>query len=84
VIKERIRNYKENEKEIDFWVVKDPAFLNLAGMESLKSQIPTPAAAIVSTNPSFITWLKLRLEFVVTGEFESNDVASATASLATV
>lgn len=84
VITERIRNYQENEKEIDFWVVKDPAFLNLSGLESVKAQVPTPAAAIVSTNKSFIIWLKLRLEFVVTGEFESNDQASAIASLVSV
>jgi Protein of unknown function (DUF2488) len=84
VITERIRNYQENEKEIDFWVVKNPAFLNLSGLESVKAQVPTPAAAIVSTNKAFITWLKLRLEFVVTGEFESNDQASAIASLVSV
>jgi hypothetical protein len=84
VITERIRNYQENEKEIDFWVVKSPAFLNLSGLESVKAQVPTPAAAIVSTNKSFIVWLKLRLEFVITGEFESNDQASAIASLVSV
>jgi hypothetical protein len=84
VITERIRNYQENEKEIDFWVVKNPAFLNWSGLESVKAQVPTPAAAIVSTNKSFIIWLKLRLEFVITGEFESNDQASAIASLVSV
>jgi len=84
VIKERIRNYQENEKEIDFWVVKEPAFLSLPGLEGIKAQVPTPAAAIVSTNKSFITWLKLRLEFVITGEFEASDVTSATASLVSV
>ncbi len=84
VITERIRNYQEQEKEIDFWVVKDPAFLNFPGLESVKSQVPTPAAAIVSTNKAFITWLKLRLEFVITGEFESETVANAIASLVSV
>jgi Protein of unknown function (DUF2488) len=81
VITERIRNYQENEKEIDFWVVKDPAFLSFSGLESVKAQVPTPAAAIVSTNKSFITWLKLRLEFVITGEFEAETVANAIATL---
>jgi hypothetical protein len=84
VITERIRNYQENEKEIDFWVVKNPAFFNLAELADVKAQVPTPAAAIVSTNKSFIIWLKLRLEFVITGEFESNDQASAIASLVSV
>ena len=80
VIKERIRNYQENEKEIDFWVVKQPTFLDLPQLSQVKSQVPTPAAAIVSTNKSFITWLKLRLEFVIVGEFESSDLTTAIAS----
>ena len=80
VIKERIRNYQENEKEIDFWVVKQPTFLDLPQLSTVKSQVPTPAAAIVSINKSFITWLKLRLEFVIVGEFESADLATAIAS----
>ncbi len=84
VITERIRNYQEQEKEIDFWVVKAPAFLDFPGLEAVKAKVPTPAAAIVSTNKAFITWLKLRLEFVVTGEFEAENVASATASLVSV
>ncbi|MCY7407185.1 MAG: DUF2488 family protein, partial [Alkalinema sp. CAN_BIN05] len=49
-------------------------------LSATKSQVPTPAAAIVSTNKSFITWLKLRLEFVLVGEFEAADVTSAIAS----
>ena len=80
VIKERIRNYQENEKEIDFWVVKQPTFLEMPQLSTVKSQVPTPAAAIVSTNKSFITWLKLRLEFVIVGEFESPDLTTAIAS----
>lgn len=84
VIKERIRNYQENEKEIDFWVVKQPSFLELPELSAIKSQVPTPAAAIVSTNKSFITWLKLRLEFVMVGEFEAADVTRAIASGVTV
>ncbi|TAE54042.1 MAG: DUF2488 family protein, partial [Nostocales cyanobacterium] len=27
--------------------------------------------AIISTNSQFITWLKLRLEYVITGEFKA-------------
>ena len=26
ILKERIRNYKENKKEIDFWLLKNPLF----------------------------------------------------------
>ena len=71
VIEERIRNYKERDKEIDFWFIKQPAFLEAPEMESIKTQIPQPAAAVVTTNKQLATWLKLRLEYVLTGEFEA-------------
>ncbi|HEY9812188.1 MAG TPA: MgPME-cyclase complex family protein [Candidatus Sericytochromatia bacterium] len=71
VLKERTRNYHEQEKEIDFWLVKQPAFIEAPAMAAVKAKCPQPAAAIISTNPQFITWLKLRLEFVATGEFQA-------------
>jgi len=71
VLKERTRYYQEQEKEIDFWLVRQPAFLDAPELADIKAQCPTPAAALVSTNPNFINWLKLRLEFVVTGSFQA-------------
>ncbi len=71
VLRERTRNYQENGKDVDFWLIKQPAFLEAPAMSAIKQKCPQPAAAIVSTNPQFITWLKLRLEFVLTGEFEA-------------
>ena len=70
VFKERIRYYHEQEKEIDFWLVKQPAFLEAPEMAQLKAKCPQPAVAVISTNPQFITWLKLRLEYVITGNFK--------------
>ncbi len=86
VLKERTRYYHEQEKEVDFWLVKQPAFLETTAMSEIKAKCPQPAAAVVSTNPQFITWLKLRLEYVVTGEFQapSSEIPDALASLATV
>ena len=69
VLRERTRDYHEKEKEIDFWLVKQPAFLSASQMQEIKNKCPQPAVAIISTNPQFITWLKLRLEYVLTGEF---------------
>lgn len=69
VLKERRRNYGEKNQEIDFWLVEEPAFLNAPEMSQIKSKCPQPAAAIISTNQQFITWLKLRLEYVITGSF---------------
>ena len=71
VIEERIRNYKERNKEIDFWLIKQPAFLEAPEMASVKSKIPQPAAAVVTTNKQLATWLKLRLEYVLSGEFNA-------------
>lgn len=85
-LKERTRNYHEQEKEIDFWLVIQPAFLEAPEMAKVKQECPQPAAAIISTNPQFITWLKLRLEFVKTGEFQAPSVTipDPLASLASV
>ncbi len=86
VLRERTRNYREQEKEIDFWLVKQPAFLEAPQMAQVKQECPQPSAAVVSTNAQFITWLKLRLEFVKTGEFQapSEEIPDPLASLASV
>ncbi len=88
VLKERTRNYHEREKEIDFWLVKQPAFLAAPELANVKANAPPPEAcvAIISTNPQFISWLKLRLEFVLTGEFQapSDSIPDPLASFATV
>lgn len=86
VLKERTRNYHEQEKEIDFWLVKQPAFLEAPEMAAIKSQCPQPSVAVISTNSQFITWLKLRLEFVLSGEFQApcQSIPNPLASLASV
>jgi len=70
ILKERMRNYKENNKEIDFWLLKNPSFLQTTQFADLKAKIPSPPAVVISTDKKFITFLKLRLEFVAVGEFE--------------
>ena len=70
ILKERMRNYKENNKEIDFWLLKNPSFLQTSQFSDLTAKIPSPPAAVLSTDKKFITFLKLRLEFVAVGEFE--------------
>lgn len=86
VLKERYRNYEENNKEIDFWFIKQPAFIEAPEMQAVKAKCPQPCAAIISTNQQFVQWLKLRLEYVAIGEFESpsdsipDPIASLTAA----
>lgn len=86
VLKERVRYYQEKGKEIDFWLVKQPAFLEAPDMAEAKAKCPQPAAALISTNEQFITWLKLRLEYVFKGQFEapSDNIPDPLASLETV
>ncbi len=71
VLRERVRNYGEQNKAIDFWLVKRPAFLDTPELAPVVGSVPRPAAAVVSTDEKFITFLKLRLEFVATGQFEA-------------
>lgn len=86
VLRERTRNYQDQGKEIDFWLVQQPAFLQAPEMAAIAAKCPKPAAAVVSTNAQLITWLKLRLEYVATGEFQapSATIPDPLASLASV
>lgn len=86
VLRERTRDYEEKGKEIDFWLVKQPAFLEAPDMAAIKAKCPQPSAAVLSTNEQFITWLKLRLEYVMTGKFEapSDAIPEPLASLSAV
>ena len=70
ILKERKRNYRENNKEVDFWLLIKPMFLKAKEFQELDKKIPKPNAAVISTDKKFITFLKLRLEFVAYGEFE--------------
>lgn len=71
VLKERYNDYQEKGKEIDFWLIKQPAFLEAPEFAEIKKKCPQPCVAVISTNSEFITWLKLRLEYVFKGEFQA-------------
>ncbi len=83
VLQERHRHYHEQEKAIDFWLVKQPAFLEAPELAAVKAKCPQPSVAVISTDKTFITWLKLRLEYVAIGEFDapSATILDALASL---
>ncbi|MBE9101474.1 MgPME-cyclase complex family protein [Vacuolonema iberomarrocanum] len=86
VLVERTRDYEEKGKDIDFWLIKQPAFLEAPEMAAVKAKCPPTNVAILSTNEQFITWLKLRLEYVLVGQFEapSDTISDPLASLSTV
>jgi hypothetical protein len=75
VLRERVANYGEKGKEIDFWLVRRPAFLESPEVAAVAGAVPRPAAAVISTDEKFITFLKLRLEFVARGAFEAPSAA---------
>lgn len=75
VLSERRRNYAENNKEIDFWLISNPTFLDSSQFANQAASVPRPAAAVISTDRSFIDFMKLRLEFVFKGEFEAPSAA---------
>ena len=75
VLRERVANYGEKGKEIDFWLVRRPAFLESPELAAVAAAVPRPAAAVISTDEKFITFLKLRLEFVARGQFEAPSAA---------
>nr|YP_010336905.1 hypothetical protein MW574_pgp177 [Madagascaria erythrocladioides]QUE28941.1 Ycf54 [Madagascaria erythrocladioides]UNJ16490.1 hypothetical protein [Madagascaria erythrocladioides] len=76
ILRERINFYKSNKKKIDFWFVDDPEFLSDLDVEINTEQ---PMAAIVSTNKTFINWIKLRIGYVLIGEL--NDYSFTTNNL---
>ncbi|MBM5797935.1 MAG: DUF2488 family protein [Cyanobacteria bacterium M_surface_7_m2_040] len=71
VLRERVRHYGEQGKAIDFWLLKRPAFLEAPELAAQVAAVPRPAAAVVSSDETFITFLKLRLEYVCKGSFEA-------------
>lgn len=86
VLEEKERDYREKNRERDFWFIKQPAFLDAPEFKEIKAKCPQPAGAIVSLNEQWITFLKLRLEYVITGKFDapSETIPEPLASLATV
>lgn len=70
VLRERTNYYNSINKPIDFWLLVDPDFLNMKELSYVKLRVKKPSAAIISTNPIFINWIKLRVGYVITGEIE--------------
>ncbi|MEM9150204.1 MAG: MgPME-cyclase complex family protein [Cyanobacteria bacterium P01_F01_bin.3] len=82
-IKERKRYFREKSKDIDFWLVEQPAFIETRAFAEIKSQCPQPCTAVISTNAQYIQWLKLRHEYVYVGQFEAptDDITDPIASV---
>lgn len=75
---ERLRLYGERNKEQDFWLVVEPKFLDK--FPNITKRLKRPAVALVSTNGPWITFMKLRLDRVLSESYEAESVEEALAS----
>lgn len=71
ILRERINHYKSLRKNIDFCLTNNLSFLNTPELEFVKKQLIKPGVAIISLNPRFIDWLKLRIHYGIKGSFFS-------------
>ncbi|XP_020598110.1 uncharacterized protein LOC110037741 [Phalaenopsis equestris] len=72
---EKRRNYGERNKEQDFWLVIEPKFLDQ--FPNITNRLKRPAVALVSTDDRWITFMKLRLDRVLSGNYEANSLEEA-------
>ncbi|XP_075515212.1 protein YCF54, chloroplastic-like [Primulina tabacum] len=78
LLAERLRLYGERDKEQDFWLVTEPKFLDK--LPNITKRLKRPAVALVSTNGTWIKFMKLRLDRVLQDSFEADNVEEALAS----
>nr|AYR05955.1 hypothetical protein [Lithothamnion sp.] len=71
ILRERINHYKNLNKDIDFAFTTNLSFLDDPDLKYIKKQLLKPSAAIISRNPQFINWLKLRIHYAIKGSFLS-------------
>ncbi|RCV44961.1 hypothetical protein SEVIR_9G420000v4 [Setaria viridis] len=75
---EKLRNYAERDIERDFWLVIEPKFLDR--FPNITKRLKRPAVALVSNDGNWITFMKLRLDRVLQGQFDAESVEEALAS----
>ncbi|GAV80934.1 Ycf54 domain-containing protein [Cephalotus follicularis] len=75
---EKRRNYAERNREQDFWLVIEPKFLDK--FPNITKRLRRPAVALVSTNGLWITFMKLRLDRVLSDTYEAESPEEALAS----
>jgi hypothetical protein len=78
VLRERLRHFKEMNREQDFWLLFEPSFLE--EFPDITSRLSRPAVALMSTDAQWITFMKLRLDRVLKGSFEAATFTEAAES----
>ncbi|KAL9320178.1 hypothetical protein ACSQ67_012017 [Phaseolus vulgaris] len=74
---ERLRLFGERNQEQDFWLVIEPKFLDK--FPNITNRLKRPAVALVSTNGTWIKFMKLRLDRVLSDSFEAESLEEALA-----
>ena len=69
VLRERFQYCQREKKSMNFWLIQAPKFVNAPSLITLSANLPKNSVALISTNESFIRWLKLRYHHVGIGSF---------------
>lgn len=75
ILRERSNYYLKKGKNIDFWLINDISKIELDAIEidkKYKDEILNKLdkyLIVLSTNKSFISWLKLRFDYTLKGKF---------------
>lgn len=72
ILRERITYYLINYIPIDFWILNPDNLKSVKVIYQGFNLIKKPALLIVSKDKNLITWLNLRLQYVLIGEFKTN------------
>nr|QUE29127.1 Ycf54 [Erythrotrichia welwitschii] len=73
ILRERVSYYNSSNKPIDFWFIETPDFFKTPQLKEIIGEDDQPFAAVVSTNRTFINWLKLRVGYVAVGRLGQSD-----------
>jgi len=74
ILRERTEYYHSENKNIDFWLVINPNLSDFPKSINKYIDYDYSYAAIISLDKQFIQWLKLRIGFVIIGEFKSKSL----------
>nr|UNJ15663.1 hypothetical protein [Cyanidiaceae sp.] len=66
ILREKTEYYMSNDKSIDFWIFDSTKLYDHTPNEikKLSSKFFSPTVLVISSNKKFITWLKLRLNYI--------------------
>nr|YP_009510967.1 hypothetical protein [Hydropuntia rangiferina]AXI96640.1 hypothetical protein [Hydropuntia rangiferina]UAD87323.1 hypothetical protein [Hydropuntia rangiferina] len=76
ILRERTNHYKNIKKDIDFWFITNRNLIKSLNLNTIQDKLSADYAAIISLDPKFIQWIKLRIGFVAIGKFKSNYIFS--------